>query len=175
MFHRAARATLEMVAAGLLWCCATSAAQAATGGHNPLVGSWRLQRYVDTPDHGAPVYAFGEAPVGMFVFTSGGDVSISIMRSPPAPEKASADPDPDACIPGWYCSYFGTYTYGPAAGRWITHVLGGNIPNYIGTDQPRSFKIRGDTLIITDTYVTDGKTVHAERVLRGVRPRGVFW
>lgn len=142
-------------------------AQAAGG--NPLVGTWELQQYVDVPEGGKPVYAFGNPPVGLFVFTSDGHVSISLMRNPPAIGSESKDPDPDACIPAWYCSYFGTYRYDPTRSSWTTHVIGGNIPNYLGTDQRRTFKIRAGLLTISETYSADGKTFQAKRVLRRVR------
>ena len=137
---------------------------------NPLVGTWQLERYVDTPDGDPPIYAYGQPPIGLFVFTPDGHVSISIMRNPPNVGSTTTDPDPEACVPVWYCSYFGTYTYDPVGPRWTTHVAGGNIPAYLATNQTRSFRIDRDMLIISETYVADGKTVHAERVLRRVRP-----
>lgn len=147
----------------LLPACATGASPAVV---NPLVGAWRLEQYVDKPEGGAPVYAFGNPPAGLFVFTADGHVSISLMRNPPNPAETVADPDPDACVPGWYCSYFGTYTYDTSGPRWVAHVTGGNIPSYIGTDQARSFAIDGDTLTILETYEAGGATYHAKRVLR---------
>lgn len=92
-------------------------------------------------------------------------MSISIMRNPPDVGAPTTDPDPEACIPGWYCSYFGTYTVDRDKGVWVTHVLGGNIPAYLGTEQKRSFTIHSDRLIISETYVEDGKRVHGEREL----------
>lgn len=100
-------------AMGLTACASTPGATAS----NPLIGSWELIQYVDTPEGGAPVHAFGDPPVGLFVFTADGRVSISFMRNPPRPEDASIDKDPDACIPMWYCSYFGTYTPDQGGGR----------------------------------------------------------
>jgi lipocalin-like protein len=79
---------------------------------------------------------------------------------------ATTDPDPEACIPGWYCGYFGTYTVNYERGIWVTHVLGGNIPAYLGTDQPRTFTINGNTLIISETYMDGNRRVRAERVRR---------
>ena len=67
----------------------------------------------------------------LFVFTADGYVSISIMRNPPAAGKESSDPDPDACIPAWYCSYFGTYQYDPRGPSWTTHVIGSNDLSYL--------------------------------------------
>ncbi len=136
---------------------------------NPLVGTWELQQYVDAPEGGPPVYAFGNPPVGLFVFTSDGHVAISLMRNPPALGTESSDPDPDACIPAWYCSYFGTYAYDASGPSWTTHVVGGNIPNYLGTEQRRTFKINGDMLTISESYSAGGKTFHAKRVLRRIR------
>ena len=133
---------------------------------NPLVGSWRLEHYADTPRGGPPEQAFGQAPIGLFVFTADGRVSISIMRNPPDPDKPSVDPDPEACVPTWYCSYFGTYTFDPGKPSWTTHVEGGNIPAYLGTDQTRLFHIDGDRLIIREQFSGGGKTYDGERILR---------
>ena len=156
--------TETVVLALLLTACSAPAPEAAAA--NPLVGSWRLERYADTPRGEPPVQAFGQAPIGLFVFTADGRISISIMRNPPEPDKASVDPDPEACIPTWYCSYFGTYTFDPKKPSWTTHVEGGNIPAYLGTDQTRLFQIEGDRLVIREQYTAGGKTYDGERILR---------
>lgn len=136
-----------------------------------LVGTWRLLRYVDTPDGAEPIHAFGERPVGQFQFAKDGHFSINIMRNPPAPAAATVDIDPDACMPVWYCSYFGSYTLAKNGRQWITHVDGGNIPSYIGTSQTRSFEITGNRMIISETYEAGGRTVRAQRVLERMRPQ----
>jgi len=138
---------------------------AAAEANSPLVGTWRLVSYTDTPQSGEPIHAFGIHPIGQFIFTADGHVSISIMRNPPDTDAPSIDRNPDACFPAWYCAYFGTYKVDYGLNTWVTHVLGGNIPSYIGTDQPRKFILRKNQLIINDTYQESGKTVRAERVL----------
>ena len=138
---------------------------AAAEAANPLVGTWRLVSYTDTPQSGEPIHAFGTQPIGQFIFTADGHVSISIMRNPPAIDAPSTDRNPDSCLPAWYCAYFGTYEVDYKTNMWVTHVLGGNIPSYLGTDQPRKFVLRKDQLVISDTYQEGGKTVRAERVL----------
>lgn len=148
---------------------APSPKPAITQPTSALVGAWRLISYVDTPEGGEPIYAFGKQPIGQFVFTADGHVSISLMRNPPDPQAATIDIDPDACLPAWYCSYFGTYNLSADGSEWITHVLGGNIPSFIGTDQPRAFRIDGDRLFLSESYQADGKTVHAERMLERAR------
>ena len=136
---------------------------------NPLVGTWELVRYVDRPEGGPPIYAYGDPPVGLYIFTADGHVSISLMRNPRDLAAPSSDLDPNACVPSWYCSHFGTYTYDPSGPAWTTHVTGGNIPGYLGTDQRRTFEIIGDVLTVSKTYTANGKLVHAERVLRRAR------
>jgi hypothetical protein len=142
-----------------------SAGLAANDVPGQLVGTWRLISYTDTVGGEKPIHAFGADPAGLFVFTADGHVSISIMRNPPDISSPTQDRDPDACIPGWFCSYFGTYKVDYSTSTWVTHVLGSNIPAYLGTDQTRHFSISGDRLVISETYEEGGKTVHAERVL----------
>lgn len=131
----------------------------------PLVGTWRLVSYTDTIAGEPPIHYFGTDPVGLFIFTADGHASISIMRNPPDAPGPATDPDPGACNPGWFCAYFGTYEVDYQANAWITHVRGGNIPTYLGTDQRRHFAIHGDRLTIYESFDYNGKTVHAERVL----------
>ena len=154
------RAKALIAAMILLAGCATAPTSAPT-----LVGAWRLERYVDTPDGEAPIMAFGEHPVGLFVFTADGHAAISMMANPPRTD-APPDPDPDACQPAWYCSYFGTYTVDWSRSEWNVHVEGGNIPSFIGTDQTRGFRLDGDRIVIAGAYEDEnGRSVRYERVL----------
>ena len=91
-------------------------------------------------------------------------VAFSIMRNPPDANAPTSDPDPDACVPGWYCAYFGTYTVDPAKGVWVTHVLSANIPGFLNTDQPRHFTINGNLLVVSETYFSGTQRIAAERV-----------
>lgn len=44
--------------------------------------------------------------------------------------------------------YFGRYSVDVDAGEVIHHVEGGTILHFIGTDQPRPFVLKGDSLLI---------------------------
>ena len=161
----------RIVAAFLLWTTLQGNCLAAAPVAGALVGTWRLVSYTDTVAREAPIHAFVAEPIGLFIFTADGHVSINIMRNPPDVTAPTTDPDPDACIPGWYCAYFGTYDVDYKANTWVTHVRGGNIPAYIATDQRRHFSITGDRLVISESDEEGGKIVQRERVL--VRePRG---
>jgi hypothetical protein len=159
------RPTLLLVALTSVWFGSPVRASAAEHDADMLVGAWRLVSYVDTPEGAAPIYAFGKEPIGLWIFTADGHFSISIMRNPPDINTSTTDPDPDACIPGWYCTYFGTYTVSGRGGLWVAHVIGSNIPTFIGTDQTRAFSIRGNKLVVSEQYLEGGKRVHTQRVL----------
>jgi lipocalin-like protein len=149
-----------MLATLLLAGCASAPASEPS-----LVGAWRLERYVDTPEGGPPVTAFGVHPNGLFVFTADGHASINLMANP-IPVQGSADPDPDACVPNWYCSYYGAYRVDWARHEWVMHVEGANIPNFIGSDQTRAFELRDNRILITGEYSdAHGRRVRYERVL----------
>jgi hypothetical protein len=139
--------------------------RASDSEHNPLVGTWRVTKFVDTPEGGDPVYAFGKDPIGFFVFTADGHVFLNIVRNPPNAPLEGVDPDPDPCVPEWFCAYLGTYTLDSKKGFWVMHVLGSNQPNYLGTDQTRHFTLHGDRLVISEAYLAGGKRVQAERIL----------
>ena len=163
--HERMVAGCRPTAALMLWIGLQGGCLAGDLVAGPLVGTWRLVSYTDTVAGEAPIHAFGADPIGLFIFTVDGHVSISIMRNPPDVAAPTTDPDPDACTPGWFCAYFGTYDVDYQASAWVTHVRGGNISAYLGTDQRRHFSIRGDRLIISESGQVGGKTVQRERVL----------
>ena len=145
--------------------CIANQSRAADVDRNSLVGTWRFTTFVDTPEGGQPVYAFGKDPIGYFVFTADGHVFMNLMRNPPNAPLDGVDPDPDSCLPDWFCAYFGTYSVDRRKSVWVTHVLGSNMPSYLGTDQMRPFTLRGDQLVISESYLANGKRVQAERIL----------
>jgi hypothetical protein len=46
--------------------------------------------------------------------------------------------------------------------------MGGNIPSYIGTEQHRIYTMADGVMTIAESYVVDGVTFSAKRVLRKV-------
>ena len=148
----------------LLFAVMQVGSAAEVGKKNPLIGTWLVVKYVDTPENGQPIFAYGKEPIGHFIFTDGGHVAFSIMRNPPDIETPTSDPDPDACIPGWYCAYFGTYTVDLKTGVWVTHVLSANAPGFLNTDQPRHFRLDGNRLVVSETYLSGRTRIKAERI-----------
>jgi hypothetical protein len=150
---------------------AASPSRASDGDRSLLVGTWRFTTFVDTPEGRQAVYAFGKDPIGFFVFTADGRVFMNIMRNPPNAPLQGVDPDPESCLPDWFCAYFGTYTLDTKKSTWVTHVLGSNMPSYLGSEQVRHFTVQGDKLTISESYVAGGKRIQADRVL--IRERNI--
>jgi len=114
-----------------------------------LVGTWRVVRYCDRDSTGAIVEPLGPNPTGLFVYTATGQLSIQAMRTPPS-GPLSGEPVSLGSLSDlrpFYFGYFGTYSI-LSDTTVIHHVQGGTFPDYIGTDQPRKYIIRGDTLSI---------------------------
>lgn len=114
-----------------------------------LVGTWRIVKYCDRDSTGVMVEPLGPNPTGLFVYTPTGQLSIQAMRTPPSgplvgePVRLSSLGE----LRPYYFGYFGTYSI-LSDSTVVHHVLGGTFPEYIGTDQPRRYNIRGDTLSI---------------------------
>lgn len=129
-------------------CLPTSTleAQARPGS---LVGTWRVVRFCDRDSTGAMVEPLGPNPTGLFVYTPTGQLSIQAMRTPPSGPLAGEPVRLGSLaeLRPFYFGYFGTYSI-LSDSTVVHHVLGGTFPDYIGTDQPRRYSIRGDTLSI---------------------------
>ncbi len=121
----------------------------AQGHQAALIGTWRVVRFCDRDSTGAMVEPLGPNPTGYFVYTATGQLSIQAMRTPPVGPIAG-DPvhlSSLGALRPFYFGYFGTYTV-LSDSTVVHHVQGGTLPDYIGTDQLRSYSIRGDTLSI---------------------------
>ena len=134
--------------ASVILLCLAPAAKAQSR-PAPLVGTWRVVQFCDQDSSGAVMNPLGPSPMGYFIYTSTGQLSIQAMRTPPVGPLAG-EPVHLASLGElrpFYFGYFGTYTI-LSDSAVIHHVQGGTLPDYIGTDQLRSYSIRGDTLSI---------------------------
>jgi hypothetical protein len=133
---------------------ATAQQMPAANSTRSLLGTWRLVEDSDWDSAGTLIQNYGPNPTGYFVYDPTGHVSIQIMRMPPVPPFAAGpDSASDAELRKLfdsYVGYFGTYTVDSKRSVIVHHVEGGTLPNYIGTDQVRPFRLAGDSLIIGD-------------------------
>ena len=113
-----------------------------------IVGTWKLVRF-ENFDEGVSNHPFGEHPIGYFIYTQDGHVSIHIQTPEQPKNWASLKAPPDEGGPGpWYIGYFGRYSLDVTAGTVTHHVEGGTILGYPGTEQERPFVLDGDRLVI---------------------------
>ena len=115
-----------------------------------LIGTWRLIEFCNVDRPGDTTYSLGRRPIGFFMYDAVGNVSIQAMRAAPsgAFTKDSVPLSGMAELRTSYFGYFGTYTV-TSDSTVVHHVRGGTIPSYVGTDQRRNFRFRGDTLSIS--------------------------
>ena len=115
-----------------------------------LIGTWRLVEFCNVDHPGDTTYSLGRRPIGYFMYDAAGNVSIQAMRAAPfvAFTKDSVPLSGMAELRTSYFGYFGTYTV-TSDSTVVHHVRGGTIPSYVGTDQRRNFRFRGDTLSIS--------------------------
>jgi lipocalin-like protein len=163
--------------AHMLMLCSLLAGIVANAADAPaptLVGTWRLVSAEDV-EGGRTIHRYGDKPIGLFVYTADGHVSIQIANSANpvcvAPGKTSApgregvppcSPEQMQALLNGYTAYWGTYTVDAAAGVVIHHVECDLRYGLAGTDQRRLFRLECDRLVIGD-----GKTY--TRVLERVR------
>jgi len=113
-----------------------------------IVGTWELVRFENFDDGGSS-HPFGENPIGYFIYTQDGHVSIHIQTAEQPKDWTSLRVPPDEGGPEpWYVGYFGRYSVDLDAGTVTHQVEGGTILGYPGTDQERPFVLDGDRLVI---------------------------
>jgi hypothetical protein len=119
-----------------------------------LVGTWRLIDFADSDSLGNWTYPFGKHPRGFVTYTRTNIFNIN-MASETQLRVSRKESETYSIVLDeflWKHSfgYFGNYVVDFNKSI-VTHkVKGGTIPWFIGTDQPRPFILKGDTLIIGD-------------------------
>lgn len=141
---------------------ASGSAQQPTVARQSLIGVWRVLHFCNVDSAGVETNPYGETPTGVFVYTPTGQLSLHAMRTPPTPPFAAGDDAPTdgerrAMLDGYF-GYFGTYTI-TSDSTVIHHVAGGTIPSYIGTDQPRHYRIRPGGPNAPDTLSIGGNAL----------------
>ena len=114
---------------------------------HPLVGTWKLVSFhVETEGSDAQQLMEGwdEHPVGFVIFTKDGRL-LALLTAGDRP--ASAKPEQ---LIGSMCAYSGRYRV--EGNRLSTMVDSAWLPAWVGTEQPRTFKRDGDTLLLMTDF-----------------------
>ncbi len=105
-------------------------------------GVWKLVAYeVEIQSTGQKEYPMGQKPTGYVIFTAEGRVFFVLTGEGRKPGKTDQE---RAALLGSVVAYTGTYRL--EADKWITKVEVAWNPEWVGTEQSRSYKIDDDRL-----------------------------
>jgi len=148
----------------------TSASLLAQSGPivSQLVGTWKLVSIEDTLQNGTtgPSKQFGPHAHGFIMYEPDGYMCATIVNSDRAPWTDAAKPTEaeKAAYYDSFVSYCGTYKLDSATST-VTHYPEVAWTNaYVGSTQPRPFRLEGDKFIITATKGMSDPTIK-QRVL----------
>jgi Lipocalin-like domain len=128
-------------------------------GTGSVIGGWHLLAAEDMDSLGRVTHPYGDHPFGLLIYTSTGEMSIQMTKTPLLPNFPAALEDSSwsvispkdmiATLDGYY-AYFGTYTVDTVR-RIVTHHVTADIAReFSGTDQDRPYRVHGDTLVLGD-------------------------
>ncbi len=107
-----------------------------------LQGVWKLVSYeVEIQTTGQKEFPMGQKPTGYVIFTAEGRVFFILTGEDRKPAKTVQD---RADLLSSLVSYTGAYRL--EGDKWITSVEVAWNPEWIGTEQARSYKVDGDSL-----------------------------
>lgn len=117
-----------------------------------LIGTWKLVscEYIARGPNGEVSYAYGKNPFGRLIYDSDGNMFVFFM-DPDRPKFASGNrlggtPEELKAAFERFHAYCGTYKVDEEKGTVTHHVEGDAVPNFVGMDRVRFFKLSGDQL-----------------------------
>lgn len=110
----------------------------ASGPPAALVGAWQLVSCTMVLADGSIDHPFGREPLGVILYTPDGWMSAHLID-----RGAAHDAGPSRCS-----SYFGPFSVSERDALVVHHVRGASDERIVG-DQPRRYRIDGDTLTLS--------------------------
>lgn len=141
-------------------------------GDSDLIGTWRFVSMEARSPGGEVIYPYGENIFGRLIYTPEGLMSVLLMN-PNRPRFASNDPlagtseEIEAAYRG-FDAYCGSFTVDTNRATVTHHLQASKFPNWIGTDQVRSFEIQGNLLRLKADIETRGEVWKFEAGLERV-------
>ena len=151
-------------------------APAQEGSHRilpELIGSWRWETYEDRDEAGVVAHPYGMAPAGLLIYDGTGHMAVQIMKTPP-PDVASDDWDrfttaEKVALWDGYVAYFGRFEVDTVR-RVVTHLPEADLSRlYIGRREERHYELKGDRLVLSETWMQGSRKWSGIRVLRRLR------
>ena len=134
-----------------------------------FIGTWRFISMEARSPEGEVIYPYGENIFGRLIYTAEGLMSVLLMK-PGRPRFGSDDPmagttdEIEAAYRG-FDAYCGTYTIDEEQATVTHRIQASKFPNWIGSDQVRSFEHRDGRLILKADIGTVGEIWKFEAIL----------
>lgn len=137
-YLKAAVLVTALVAGG----CSTPMPASQRAVDSTLVGTWRLVSF-EMEIQGKPdkILLMGKSPVGYLSFMPDGRMAVVITAEGRKPATSDAE---RAALYNSLVAYAGRYRI--EGDKWVTIVEASANPAWVGTEQPRTFRLAGDTL-----------------------------
>ena len=141
--------TLPALVVGAMFAAAGFAGARQPPGHGRFVGTWMLVS--ETAHQGDKTSEpLGPNPLGSIMFDQGGRFMLLIAR-PGLPKfdankRDAGTPEENKAVLAGLLAFIGTYTVSEADPVLTLHVEASTFPNWVGTDQKRSFTLVGDEM-----------------------------
>jgi len=166
---RTVRNRFLKIALSLLIVWAPFAGHAAaqqTSLKDQIVGTWTLVLVDNVLPDGSRVQLYGPDPHGILIFDAAGRYALEIFRSGrprfAGGDKSKGTPEEYQAAVAGSNSHFGTYAVDEAGHTITFHIEYASFPNWEGTQQKRSFLLKGDELTYTVPTPTTGGTATGE-------------
>lgn len=135
-------AVSALLSALLLAGCASTEQTQSASSANPILGTWRLVSFeIEVQGTEGRTATMGRAPSGYLSFMADGRMAVVLTAEG---RKPGASEQERAALYSSLVAYTGRYRVD--ADKWVTTVDSSWNPAWVGTEQPRYFKVNGDTL-----------------------------
>jgi hypothetical protein len=115
-----------------------------------IVGTWTLVSSDTVQPNGTRSPTFGSNPKGIAVFDSGGRYVFTFINSSlpkfAGNNRTTGTPDENKAVVQGTLAHFGRYTVNEAEPSLTLHIESSSFPNWVGTEQKRTFTVAGDDL-----------------------------
>jgi hypothetical protein len=126
-----------------------------------FIGSWSLESWMLTAPGGQTEFPYGEDAVGSIIYTPEGRMAAHLMRR--HRDRFASENRRDSTLEERsaafldYFSYCGSYTVLPGEQTVTHHVEACSSPNWVGTDQVRTYRFSGDSLTLHSALADSSK------------------
>ena len=122
--------------------CSSTAPSAPPTAAAPLLGTWRLVSFeMEVQGKADKIFPMGKTPAGYLSFLPEGRMAVVITAEGRKP--GTSEPE-RAALYSSLVAYTGPFRV--EGDKWITSVDASANPAWVGTEQPRTFKVSGDTM-----------------------------